>query len=438
MSSDPCESSKRPNEECQQEKEFTDGSSPLKKFRGIGPNEHAKPKRRGRRGKKRKQRKSSNSGGAACGGEHHEECNVDHPAECEKHCMSWDSDEEDIEVEDFNLFGDVLIRPTNVPKAPENSTQFIIDDHDECRLYKSFETPNPYLPDFLRPEKDNSEIIEPEGEDAAYVDINYEYESPHDFDNSAYYDKEFELSYKNNRYDELLRLSREELISGLRNLQDHIQELNEELVKEDPDPILERLQTELLEQQEKHSQLKEENSRLQKRLEEAGIDYRLLEENIASEKHHLVDHLVETSDLLVDASEQTNVENQCLEDSMQNVSQEQLENDSTYEPVLQCSEESLSKQSTQSPLSVYNQKDNSESPCHIPCMDASNKENACYDELTFEERLQSAKCTPRHESCNDSCSEHIPVKGILRDSEFNETQCCEDVSDEHEMNAVTV
>jgi len=33
----------------------------------------------------------------------------------------------------------ILIRPENVPKAPQNSTQFIIDDHEDCKMYLSFD-----------------------------------------------------------------------------------------------------------------------------------------------------------------------------------------------------------------------------------------------------------------------------------------------------------
>ncbi|GFS43344.1 uncharacterized protein NPIL_292651 [Nephila pilipes] len=212
--------------------------------------EHAKPRRRCRRGKKRKQRKDS---GAICENEAIDE----HEA---GHSNTWGSDEElDCEI---NAYNDVIVRPINVPKAPENSTQFIIDDHNECRLYMSFETPNPYVTNAESIKGEAHVITEPAEEDAAFIDIDYEYESPQDFDNTAYYDRDFEQSYKNNRFDELLRLPKSDLISGIQNLESKLKTLSEDLVKENPSPILEKLQAELLELQEKHLELKECNSRL--------------------------------------------------------------------------------------------------------------------------------------------------------------------------------
>lgn len=172
----------------------------------------------------------------------------------------WDSNEE-LETTEAETFSGQMIRP-NAPHAPKNSTQFIIDDHNECRLYMSFETPNPYLISGTTNDGSDLTIAEPIGEDAAYIDIDYQYESPQDFDNTAYYDREFELSYKSNRFEELLRLPREELISGLQVLESRLKDLSDDLVKENPSPILEKLQSDLLELQEKHLELKEANTKL--------------------------------------------------------------------------------------------------------------------------------------------------------------------------------
>ncbi|GBM04801.1 hypothetical protein AVEN_191321-1, partial [Araneus ventricosus] len=213
--------------------------------------EHSKPRRRGRRGKRRKQRKDSS---ATCENETHEE----HEA---GESNDWKSDED---LEDSKLGGymdTVMVRPINVPKAPENYNTFIMDEHDECHLYMSFETPNPYVTNKEELRDQNCAITDP-FEDAAYIDIDYEYESPQDFDNVAYYDKEFEESYKNNRFDELVRLSREDLIAGIQALERRLRDLSEELVRENPSPVLEKLQAELLELQEKHLDLKECNSKL--------------------------------------------------------------------------------------------------------------------------------------------------------------------------------
>lgn len=227
--------------------------------KGNGPREHAKPRRR-RRGKKRKHKKES---AAACEAVNPEECESELHVECEHaDCDSpaWGTDENLTRY--YDSFSDVIIRPVNVPMAPLNSTQFIMDDHDDCRFYMSFETPNPYGETDSHLDKQSGDIIEPIGEDAAYIDIDYQYESPQDFDNSAYYDKEFELSYKNNRFEELMRLSRSELIKKLQTLESRSKELSEDLVKENPSPVLEKLQAELLDLQEKNTYLKECNTKL--------------------------------------------------------------------------------------------------------------------------------------------------------------------------------
>ncbi|KAF8783355.1 hypothetical protein HNY73_013526 [Argiope bruennichi] len=228
---------KSDNEKCE---------SPSQKS-GIEP---SKPRRRGRRGKRRKQRKDSS---AVCENEAHGE----HEA---GESNDWKSDE-DLDSKLGSYMDTVMVRPINVPKAPENYNTFIMDEHDECHLYMSFETPNPYMANTEELRDQNCAITEP-FEDAAYIDIDYEYESPQDFDNVAYYDKEFEESYKNNRFDELVRLSREELIAGIQDLERRLRELSEDLVRENPSPVLEKLQAELLELQEKHLELKECNARL--------------------------------------------------------------------------------------------------------------------------------------------------------------------------------
>lgn len=227
-----------------------------------GLNEHAKPRRR-RRGKKRKHKKES---AATCETQDHNVCESEMHAESEHEnhvdCESpnWDS-EEHLSCDNFE-FTDVIIRPINVPKAPENSTQFIMDDHNDCHFYMSFETPNPYLADPPRTYGDEDDIIEPVGSDPAYRDIDYQYESPQDFDNSAYYDAEFERSYKNNRYDELMRHSRTDLISAVQDLESRYKEISDALVKQNPSPILEKLQAQLLTLQEENNYLKESNTKL--------------------------------------------------------------------------------------------------------------------------------------------------------------------------------
>ncbi|KAG8197892.1 hypothetical protein JTE90_020271 [Oedothorax gibbosus] len=272
--------------------EKSDSTSPKK---SNGPTEQAKHRRRRGKGKKRKQREANlnsqpsgsgasqlrsevsgsgeiaDMGSDACSGTALGESRVKSKSDLSRSKSHldiepsydtdspWDSNEE-LEANEVLTFSGQIIRP-NAPHAPKNSTQFIIDDHNECHLYMSFETPNPYL---CENANDGTEhiISEPIGEDPAYIDIDYQYQSPQDFDNTAYYDREFELSYKSNRFEELLRLSREELISGLQALESRLKELSDDLVKENPSPILEKLQHDLLELQEKHCELKDANTKL--------------------------------------------------------------------------------------------------------------------------------------------------------------------------------
>ncbi|GIY55333.1 uncharacterized protein CDAR_65771 [Caerostris darwini] len=212
--------------------------------------EHTKPKRR-RRGKGRKQRKES---GAAIG-----ETHADEKAGETK---SWNSDE-DLDCESLPIPQSIIVRPINVPKAPENSTSFIIDDHNECHLYMSFETPHL--------NKSGQEYHDEN--DPVYHNIDYEYESPQDFDNSMYFDRDFEMSYNNNRFEELMRLSRNKLMSGVVDLESRLRNLNEQLETINPTNLLEKLQSELLELQEKNNELKEFNNKVtnvQKQIEKGS------------------------------------------------------------------------------------------------------------------------------------------------------------------------
>lgn len=148
----------------------------------------------------------------------------------------------------------VLIRPINVPKAPENSTQFIMedhtmDDHNDSHLYISFETPDPY-------NKDLSQT-----EDARSQDINFMYESIKSLDDS-YCTKDFEAAYKTSRYDYYMQLPKQEVVAILEKLHLGQTELEEDLLTYDPSSVLEQLQQKLLCLQEENAVLKKTNSNL--------------------------------------------------------------------------------------------------------------------------------------------------------------------------------
>lgn len=148
----------------------------------------------------------------------------------------------------------VLIRPIDVPKAPENSTQFIMedhtmDDHNDSHLYMSFETPDPYTKDLS------------EAEDARSQDINFMYESIKSLDDS-FCTRDFEAAYTTSRYDYYMQLSKPELVAILEKLHLGQKELEEDLLTYDPSSVLEQLQQKLLCLQEENFVLKKTNVHL--------------------------------------------------------------------------------------------------------------------------------------------------------------------------------
>lgn len=147
----------------------------------------------------------------------------------------------------------VIIRPIHVPKAPENSTQFIIDDHEDSHLYISFDKP---FSASLRTYED----------DAAFQDIDYEYESPDDFDFTDYYARDFEDAYYQTRFDVLMQLSHNELKDMYHKLEEHAIRLQDQLVQCDPKYVLDDLQEELLKYQEENKVLRRHHKALGKEL----------------------------------------------------------------------------------------------------------------------------------------------------------------------------
>lgn len=171
----------------------------------------------------------------------------------------------------------VMIRPREVPKAPANFTQFIIDDHENCALYQSFEAAYPngvprtdgnggcalgaddvrassghhYHHQYGTHTDESGEEGQPQswfpaGEDYEYLD----------YDNIAeFYEKDFEAVYSNARFDELMRLSRAEVLERYTALERRATELCDELHKLDPQNCLEELQRQLLRLQDENQAL---------------------------------------------------------------------------------------------------------------------------------------------------------------------------------------
>lgn len=172
----------------------------------------------------------------------------------------------------------VVIRPREVPKAPANFTQFIIDDHENCELYQSFEVAHP-----------NENVVERSNNyNGGYVvaadDVRlssasrcHYHRGPHSDDSGdeghswspatedyecldyghmmEFYEKDFEVVYKSARFEELMGLKRSELIEGYTMLECRVAQLCDELQKLDPQNCLDELQRQLLRLQEENEAL---------------------------------------------------------------------------------------------------------------------------------------------------------------------------------------
>lgn len=175
----------------------------------------------------------------------------------------------------------VMIRPREVPKAPANFTQFIIDDHENCALYQSFEAAYPRRSE-ERIDEDEDNSMQPDGDHrrtsmvhVSQTDESGEEEQPQswfpsgehyeslDYGNMVeFYEKDFEAVYSNARIDELMRLSRAEVAELYTALEHRAAELWEELHRVDPQNCLDELQRQLLRLQDENSALLKLNSTL--------------------------------------------------------------------------------------------------------------------------------------------------------------------------------
>uniref|UniRef100_A0A1E1X7K0 Hexamethylene bis-acetamide-inducible protein n=1 Tax=Amblyomma aureolatum TaxID=187763 RepID=A0A1E1X7K0_9ACAR len=163
----------------------------------------------------------------------------------------------------------VMIRPREVPKAPANFTQFIIDDHENCALYQSFEAayPNGHSdvaddtdcrPTDLRLQTDESGEEEPQ----SWFPAGEHYESLDYGNMMKFYEKDFEAVYSSARMDELMRLSRCEVADMYAALERRAAQLYDELHKVDPQNCLDELQRQLLRLQDENQALLKLNSTL--------------------------------------------------------------------------------------------------------------------------------------------------------------------------------
>ncbi|KAJ1530873.1 hypothetical protein ONE63_005716 [Megalurothrips usitatus] len=135
------------------------------------------------------------------------------------------------------------LRPIIVPKAPENSTQFLIDDHEESSQFFNFED-NYKSPTWCGPMDDPD----------AYFPADCDEDE--DAFSHMYYMRDFESEYQSAREEVLLDWSRELLFDEIQKLERKARTLEELLSLRDPYKYLASLQEQLI-------QLQEENRRLQ-------------------------------------------------------------------------------------------------------------------------------------------------------------------------------
>lgn len=136
------------------------------------------------------------------------------------------------------------LRPIIVPKAPENSTQFLIDDHEDSTQFLNFEE-SYKSPTWCGPMDDPD----------AYFPADWDEDNSLRHMHSAFM-RDFEIEYQSAREEVLLDWSREELFEEIQKLEDKARSLEELLSMRDPYKYLASLQEQLI-------QLQEENMRLQ-------------------------------------------------------------------------------------------------------------------------------------------------------------------------------
>lgn len=136
-----------------------------------------------------------------------------------------------------------MLRPLQVPKAPKNSTQFIIDDHQNCNLYMSFE---------------ENAVTQVVASSMGFEDIDYEYLSPDDLDMTAFYERDFEATYRKAREEKLQALDRDALLEQLADLERRQLELEAERATS----VVDKLQEDLLKLQWENRRLRRTNRAL--------------------------------------------------------------------------------------------------------------------------------------------------------------------------------
>lgn len=158
-----------------------------------------------------------------------------------------------------------LLRRPLAPKAPMNSTQFLIEDHElfECNLYQSFETPPRGTGNHSTP-KMQSPL-----QSINLYDVNFEYDSPGDINTVEFLAKDFENEYRVVAEERLHNMSRDALMEEIAYLEAELHSLRSDSSdsdsRDDNDILAELL--------EEYRNLKVQNTALLEEQEQLKMQY---------------------------------------------------------------------------------------------------------------------------------------------------------------------
>jgi len=177
----------------------------------------------------------------------------------------------------------INLRPTNNPliNAPKNSTQFIIDDHENSNLFWNFE--GPLMGDG---EGSNEEVLaRPVSVEPAGTQSRERYSPDDESFWTRYSERDFENVYETAHQEEIFGWERERIVREIASMEVRQKQLIEMLAAVDPVVYLEKLQQELLSLQEVNRELKlvniseklhrQERMEREGRLEDSDSDSRL-------------------------------------------------------------------------------------------------------------------------------------------------------------------
>ena len=138
-----------------------------------------------------------------------------------------------------------ILRPRDVPRAPLNSTSFIIDDHENSAFYIDFDAAARRSPTGPSDgsQLESSTADDEDAEEAALAEA------------EEFSRKDFENVYRRAREEELAELERPELVECVRALETRVRELEAQLTLYDPEVWVTNLQNQLLHLQEENLML---------------------------------------------------------------------------------------------------------------------------------------------------------------------------------------